>query len=457
VKDGGPAPALAVEAASEGSPDPATFTVGSVSRNALGVFVATALALAVGFLTSLLIARVLGPADQGAFAALRTDSAVLMSLLGLGAPAALYYFSSGPSGVRPALVGASLVHAALLAVAALGLASLLGAGLGEAQIGDDRTDLYLLAALLVPATFLEYSYVGMLRAELRLRLANLLVLAGKVAGLVGAIVLVAILDLGVEGALAAILAVSAVQVLPALPVLVRKGVALSVETGREVLSYGLRAQLGVVFRFASLRFDLLLLSFFAEPKVVGYYAVAQILAELVLLVPQAFGWVLSPIVTRGDQPGLTRRLLRFNGTLTLLAVGAMAVAGPIFVLFAYGDAYEPAIVPLLVLLPGVWLLACGELVSWVLSARGRPGTASWLVAYQGLATVALDLALIPPFELVGAAVASLLAYASFGILSLVLIARHDDVPVVRLVISRREEIRNYVAELRRRVSGLWPR
>ena len=57
-------------------------------------------------------------------------------------------------------------------------------------------------------------------------------------------------------------------------------------------------------------------------------------------------------------------------------------------------------------------------------ARGRPGTSSILAArVQGIATVALDLVLIPPYGAVGAAIASLLAYTVYGLVSLWVLGR----------------------------------
>ena len=430
-----------------------TQTVGAIGGRAVGVFGASALALAIGFVTSVVTARVLGPDGQGLLVTLRTDASVVMSVLAIGAPAAVYYYSSlSGERVRAELVGFTLLHAALLGVVALAIVALAGGAIAEAQDAGGEEDLYLLAVLIVPATYLEYSHLNILRGERRFNRANVLLVAGRIAGLVATGVLVVALDLGVEGALVAVLLISGVQVAGGLPILLARGLKLSRSAIAKSLSYGARAQVGQLLRMASQRFDVLLLTFVTSSSIVAFYAVAQVVAELVLLVPAAIGWILSPYVTAGGaSPELTQRLLRINGTLTLIATGVIAAVGPLLVGFGYGEAFEPAIVPFLILLPGIWGFACGELVSFVLAARGRPGTASWLAGYQAVATIGLDLIFIPLWELEGAAVASAIGYGTFGILSLAVVARMDGVRPARIVIASRAELGEYLRALWKRL------
>lgn len=446
---------MTTPAAAAGTADTDGRSLGTMGGQAFGVFASSALTLGVGFVTTLVIARALGPSDQGILATIRTDAAILTSVLAVGVPAALYYFASQSEEARPGLMAISLGHAAALTGAALALVLVAGDALAEAQASPAAGDLFALIVLLVPATYLEYCYLHMLRGEERYRLANVLTVVARVAGLGAAAVVVVGLDLGVRGALAVALLVSLVQVVGALPVLLRTGLRRPRRTlVRGTASYGMRSYAGVLLRFTALRFDVLLLSFFAPSRVVGYYVIAQILAELVTLASQALGWVLAPVVVRSGRPELTRQLVRLNGTLSLLAAALMAGAGPLLISWGYGAAYEPAIVPFLILLPGIWLLSCAELVIWVLPARGRPGLASWLAAYQAGSTLVLDLILIPPFGLTGAAIASCVSYSTYGVLCLAVLARHDDVRVRGLLLSSRPELKGYAAALRRRAAAL---
>lgn len=432
----------------------ATHTVASVSRNALFTGASMALTVGIGFAISLVTARALGPQGQGLLAALRTNSTMVAAVLGLGTPGAAMYFASRTPKDRPALLGLALLQACLLGAVALGLVAVLGGQLAQNQGAAGQEGLYLLAAVLVPILYLEYVTVNMLRSQQQFQRANLVVITGRVVGLAMTLWLVVALDLGVAGALLAILAIPFSQVAGSLPALLGRGVRLSRQVAKKSVSYGLRAQVGLLFRVAALRFDVLLLSFFVPLKVVGYYTVALVVAETALMVPQAFGSILAPIVAGGgDRQALGRRIVRLSGTTSLLYAGALLAGGPILISLAYGEAYRPAIGLFLVLLPGTWLFASGDLVSWVLGARGQPGMASWLAAYQGAATLVLDLILIPVFGAIGAAAASSVAYGTYGLISLVVLARQDGVPTRTLLLVTPRELRGYLAAARRRLSA----
>ena len=145
---------------------------------------------------------------------------------------------------------------------------------------------------------------------------------------------------------------------------------------------------------------------------------------------------------------LSGRVLRLNGSLSLVAVAGVAILGPLLILYGYGSAFRPAIVPLLILLPGLWLLSAGELVVDALRGRNRPGTVSLLSAMEAALTVALVLLLVPEYGAVGGAIASACAYACFGLAGLALVARQDRVPIWSLLVTTRAEAREGASSLR---------
>jgi O-antigen/teichoic acid export membrane protein len=130
------------------------------------------------------------------------------------------------------------------------------------------------------------------------------------------------------------------------------------------------------------------------------------------------------------------------------------VLGSLLILFAYGRSYTPAIVPMLILLPGIWFLGIGIVVQGDLSGRGRPGLSSALAGVAAAASASLDFLLIPPFGVIGAAVAAVCAYATFGILSIVALARLSGISVRALLVPTREDFLSYRRVLLRVAAGL---
>lgn len=414
--------------------------------------------LAVGFVGSILIARWLGPADRGLLGLIASTSGLAVAIAGLGWPLAVMYFASKRDASQGALLGDTLAFAALLAVVLVPLAWVFRSEIAD-LFGRGRGEwLWVAAAGLVPLTLLEYSVPNQLAGRLRFGLRNALVVVSKLAYLVVAIVLVGVLDLGVAGGVAALAVGSAVIAGGCLPYLVgleRPRIDLGVARG--LVRYGRRVQIGTVFQLANYRLDVIVAQFFLPLEAVGAYLMAEILAELVIVLAGSFQTSVLPLVARADDEASAQRTmvasLRHHGVLAAAAIVANAFFGTAVILFALGPGYRQALTPFYILLPAVWFLGTGAVVGGLLRGHGRPGAASALSGATVAVTVALDLALIPPFGITGAAIASLCAYVVFGVASVVYLARSTGVGVRDLVVPTRADLALYRRIPRLRSAG----
>jgi O-antigen/teichoic acid export membrane protein len=403
----------------------------------------TFVTLAIGYVASIVLARTLGPSGRGLVAVMQADVALLVSLAGLGTPTAITFFASRRARHQPALTGFALIYGCALGALAFAIVLVAGGWLSVHQGEGFSESLWWLAAALVPLMYIEYFVASLLNARHAFSLQNRLNVLGRVGTLVATVLLVSALGWGVAGGLIAASMISLVRIAGCTPLLARIGVRLpSRHLIAATLHYGWRVAIGQMFRFFSGRFDVLLLSFMAPLSVVGSYAVAQTVAELVIVIPQSFGFVLMPMVAAG-QHHRAAPALRLAGTLALLGVVGVAVAGPALILIGFGEAFRPALQPFFILLPGIWMLAYGNICSFVLSGKKRPGSSSLLAGAAAAVTVVLDLALIPPFGAVGGAFASTAAYSLYGITSLVLVARILGTPLRRLLLVNLAEARGY--------------
>ena len=423
-----------------------------LARSAAGVFGAGVAALAIGYVSSVLLARYLGPSSRGLLAAMQAGAALLTVVLAAGVPAAANFLASRDPAVRPALLGNGLVHAGLLTVVVTALVWPFRDALTERFAPGYDPLLWLGAALLVPVTLLDFLLSSLLGSKLAFTARNRLVILGRVAGLVATLVLVVAADGDVAGALVAVAAAQLVMIAGGLRHLADEGLRVSRALVRPTLSYGVRVSLTALLNTVNARFDLLLLATLAPLSTVGHYAVAQLVAELVMLIPRSLGSVLLPTVAANrGRDALSAAALRLNGTLSLAGVVGVAVLGPLLILYGYGEAFRPAITPLLILLPGLYLLSAGELASEALRGRGRPGIVSILAGTEAAVSVALAVLLVPRHGAVGGAIASACAYAVFGVSSLVTVARQDGVPVRSLLATSPAETRRAVQGLARRL------
>ncbi len=416
---------------------------------------------AIAFFSSILLARTLGPSDRGLLAIMVVISTVALALSGAGLQVAVQYFAGRREISQRSLLGNSLAFAGLLAVVFVPSFFFLSGPLSGVVAHGRGGLVWVLAAVLVPLTFLDFTTAGQLCGRLEFGFWNLLLVAGRLASLAAVVVLVVTLGLGVAGGVLATAASSVVVVCVATARLLREGrPRIDLGLFRASVRYGAKAQIGSFFQFLNFRLDLLVVSLFVSLADVGHYAVAQTLAELAGYLGIAFQISVLPILAGSDDAERDARTstaaVRHHGVLALVLMLANAVFAPLVLLFGYGAAFRPALVPLFILLPGMWFMGTGSLVVGDLRGRGRPGLASTVKGTAALVTIALDLTLIPPFGILGAAIASTLAYTFFGAMSLVVLARISGISVRRLVLPTREDFalypraaRGLVARIRR--------
>lgn len=415
--------------------------------------------LVVGFGGSLVLGRWLGATDRGLLGVMTSFSSVAVGVLGVGMPMAVMYYASRRDTRTDVLLGNSLawgVGLALVVPLAWALHDLLARALGKGQGGL----VWVAAAALVPLTFLDWTTHNQLLGRLRFGLYNLLVVLSKVATLVLVLLLVVWIHGGLIGAIVATGAASVVMIAGSLPPLLREGrPRLQLSLLRTTIGYGARVQVGALFQLLNYRLDVLVLQAFAPLSVVGTYVIAEIVAELATTVASAFGTSVLPLVAgAGDDveraADTTAASLRHHGIVALASVLANAAFGTAVIWWGYGSQFHAAVAPMLILLPSMWFLGTGQVITGDLRGRGKPGLSSALAGATAVVTVGLDLALIPPFQAIGAAIASCVAYTVFGVASIVAISRVSGIPVRTLVVPTRADLGAYPAAARAALSRL---
>ena len=184
---------------------------------------------------------------------------------------------------------------------------------------------------------------------------------------------------------------------------------------RRIAGYGLRAQTGTVISQLNLRLDFVILSALTSPAVLGIYAIASKFAELTKVLGMALTYVLYPQFARvGPARAAERatRLLPKGALLTSTAVVALFIAAGLAIPAVYGAEFDGAITPARIIVLGLAFEGVAGVITAFLYGAGRPGLYSLAMGAGLVATVMLDIVLIPRFEAVGAAAASAIAYAT---------------------------------------------
>ena len=432
---------------SESAPEP--VSPGRVLARSLGLnLIGRVGGLVTGFVSSVLLARLLGPADRGLLALMLSASTVALALSAVGQPLAVTFYASRADADPPRLVGNILLETMALTAVVVPLTALLTHPISQLLGRGHGGAVWILAAALVPVTFLDWTISNQLLGMLRFGLYNAVKFISGVGYAVAVVLMLSVLHAGVAGGLIATGLASVISVLGCLgPVLRRRRPRFSGRLMSSMLRYGWKVQVGVVFQMVNYRLDVIVMQFYRPLAQVGYYVVAQTVAEFVITIATAFQSSLLPLVSHyeGDerQRNISAQSLRHYGILAAGAVLVDAILGSAIILIAYGPRFHPAAVPMLVLLPGVWFLGLGLVIQSDLGGRERPGLSSQLAALAAAVTVILDMALIPPLGVMGGALASVAAYTTFGCASLIALHRVSSIPIRELIVPTRDDVAAY--------------
>ncbi|MDQ3670760.1 MAG: oligosaccharide flippase family protein [Actinomycetota bacterium] len=391
-----------------------------VGRNTLEILVFRGLSTPLALVLVVLQSRFLEPSGRGAYVLAVLTVTIFSRLLGqLGVAAANRLREE--AGETRELVQRALALGALTGAAAIPLIALFGA-----YAADIGTDVALLAALALIPNVIWQTISGVLLGLARIRLWNYIQLGSPLLTTVGLVALVVWLDAGVRGA---VLAWTVANVVTAALALVAtrdlwlplRLPRLGDRTGRMLARLAVTMGAVQVVNLVSYRIELFVLDRYRGLDDVGIYSIAMQAAEAMWLIAAAVAnAVIAPAVHESDR-GAARIVGRGSVRALLITAGVgalVALLAPFAIPAIFGEAFDGASRPLLLLLPGVVLYApVSVLVVYLSVRRGRPEL-SLMVALAGMAlTLGAAIVLIPDHGSAGAAVASTIGYAAGALLA----------------------------------------
>jgi O-antigen/teichoic acid export membrane protein len=406
------------------------------SRQALETLIFRVAGLPLSFVTTVLTSRFLLPEGRGAY---------VIGVLSATLAAALFAIGSAIThqiGRQRYEVEAVVVRGLALSLV-LGAGSALVIGFTTTALSSDEYRIIGLCALGVPALLIEQTIGGALLALGRLRLWNILQLTVPALVFAGTVLLVAVLDYGIEGAVVAWLVAQWVSATVALVggsnlwlPLQRRNVSL--EGVWSMLSLGVKTGLANIVALVNYRNQLFLLEALKGLAAVGIYSVAMSLAELLWILSSTLTTVsVAPAVRESEERAVavvaeaTRHTLLLTATFGLM----LGLAGIVAVPVIFGAPFEPSVVPLLLLIPGIVAYAPCSVISVYFAIRmGRMRNPLLVAGFSALVIGLLCLLLIPAFGASGAALASTVGYALGASLLMVMFVRTTGVPARELLI-----------------------
>jgi enterobacterial common antigen flippase len=376
-----------------------------------------------------LAARELGPAGRGVVAAVLMWPMLLahLSLVGINTAASVRV-ARGRQAALPTTLGCAVVHSVVIGgLVTLGAVAVIPSML--AHLGGDADGLAVWALATIPTIVLADILMSVNVALDRIAFANWCRMTGPLTILAGTALLVVdhsvtparIVALTIAGGIVAF-------VIGAIGLPWRR-IALSVPELFQDLRFGAKAHIAGLVGLANVRLDLVLMSALVSASQVGYYSVANNLMMPVTSVASAAALLLTPRIAgmrRSDGHGgiadAQLASIRRDGRRYLLVGAAggvlLAALAPVGVPLLFGNAFEPVVVLVWVLIPGYIAGTYGGLISAGTLGARRPWVGN-VTQVAGLAvTAALLPILLPRYGALGAAITSTAAYCTSGLVAL---------------------------------------
>jgi len=372
-----------------------------------------ALYVALGALTSILIARHLGPMGQGVFAVSFNVILILVQLGSAGLNVATPTLVARDSALTRPIITNCLMLALCGGVLLIAGSMLLKTLSPGALPGLTWTELGITVVAL-PGALAAMFMQTVLQGQGRMVAFGAVDVSQAVITLAGLIVAITIFNVGIVGVLLVITATRYVVLAVAIAMLRREAFPPARPQRAllmRMLTFGARIYAVGLVTFLLIRLDLLLVNGILGQRQAGFYSLAGYVSEALSVIPSIVAVNMVSRLAREQGADSSAQIFRaiflLYGGLCLVSLPALALGLPLL----YGRAYQSSVVLYYWLAPGIFFLGLLSIVSIHYSVRGyRPILiATWI---GGLALdIGLNVALL---RRLGTFVAPLSSTVSYG-------------------------------------------
>ncbi len=296
------------------------------------------------------------------------------------------------------------------------------------------SDSIRLAAFVILLQNLTIPGFWWLRAENRAAFSSILSLLNLFATAVVTIVLVGVLHMDIVGALIATGAGYAVVVICTMPIILRHaGLRLRFDIAWKLLTFGVPNVINLLSGWVLQLSDRYLLGHLGSLSQTASYAVAYSLggiASSIIIAPFSLAWwsVIYSIAKKDGAPRAFQLIFRWFSIVLLFATFGLSLFGISVLDIFFPPAYHSAapVIPIIALstmFSGTYLI-----VSLGLSLQRKTWLAAIFFTCSALLNVGINIILIPPYGAMGAAMATLVAYAALALMGYIANQRIYPVP-----------------------------
>ena len=382
-------------------------------------FISKSIILISGLFNSILLARGLGASGRGEIAAIMLWPTILVYIGGLGLTEATFYFGTQKIYNINAVYTASILFTLVLSIIVIPLGYVILPPLLAAQ-RVEVVEMGRAFLLLIPIGMILGHLANLLRAQLHLIQFNILTLIVPIGSTLGAAILILVDGLMPETIIAVHLLLSILGLLYASYVIFRNRLFTNIQVSFSLMiamvKYGLKVHIGTVWSLANLRLDQILLPSIVSPTQLGFYVVAVKVSSISSFLTNVVTAVAVPrIAHHAELAARIKALTQVFSTfwwLSILLKTTFLFILPFALPLLYGEEFSSALSTSIVLVFGSLFLDAKTLLTGGAQILNSPWLGSKAEILSSIFTIVLLITLIPTFGIMGAAIASLIAYGA---------------------------------------------
>lgn len=379
---------------------------------------------ALGVITGVMASRWLGPTGRGELAAIQLWPGFLAVAAMLGLPDAMVYFAARQQQVAARYLTSSLALALLASTAVMAASYLAMPSLLQAQ-GEDVLAVARVYLLGIPITVILTISYQTVRGLGHFRLWNAMRFLPPLVWL-GVLLLAWSTSRTSAAFLAAANLIGLALLLPLVAVVLwrvlRRWKWPDPRNWRPLLRFGLPSMFSAIPLLLNLRLDQLVMAAFLPAQNLGLYVVAVTWSTIMSPVLNAVGMVLFPQVasmsSQQAQVDMVSIVSRLSVGISVLFALALGLVTPLGLPLLFGDRFRPAVIAAVILVGASAISTVNQVLQEGARGLGRPSFPLWAEVGGLLVTGACLWLLLPPYGIIGAALASVIGYASVTALML---------------------------------------
>ena len=422
-------------------------------RDVLSVGISKFATIVFGIVTSIIIARELGPEKNGVIAALVVFPALFMSVGSLGIRQSTTYYLGknifSEKDIKAAITQIWLISTIISVIVCFVLMRYLS------KSGDNF--LFVLLALApIPFSLFNTYNSGIFLGKNQIKEFNKINWIPSLLTLVVTLILVLGLSLGIKGYFIALIA--GPLFISALLLFKNKFLdVLSLKFNWQVIKPMIRLgsiyALALMFINLNARLDVILLDRLSSDFETGIYSKGYSVGNYLLQIP----WMLNTIVfsrsaiAKNDElfSKKVSQLLRVSFLVILLFAGFLFMFSDFIIVLMFGEDFIGSSIVLQYLLLGVLFLSLFKILNQDLAGKGKPWISMKAMIPGLLVNVILNYFLIPSYGATGASIASTISYSFAIILFIHFYSKEVSIPVKEILRYKKSDYKPIIQILKK--------